>query len=500
VQYQIVCRPPVGGGASRRGTIVVMFAILLVALVGVVGLVIDLGLMMGTHRQAQNAADAAATAAAVDMILNAGQGQAQTTATQFVQQHNALADATSPFLHFPPTQGAYAGSAGAVEAIVTLPVNTFFIHILPGVVQNQTIQARAVATWTEVHTVSPGILTLDSGAVPGLNVSGQGKLTVEGAIIVNSEGGGVDENGEPLLYNDNHGDAAAAGQPNSDMGIYAEAIYVTGGVDKPENFKNIIENGGPILDADVYPTPDPFLYFPTPRVGVGFTALPANHEDVKVTSNSSSLVNSPDPTGENTYDAATGVTTLYPGLYDSIEVTGGTVKFMPGIYALRGGKQTALKLVGGDVTGEGVMFYNTGDNYDAATGWPDINDHDQEPPLSDGANFGGMTINASMNLSAIDTSNPNLNYEEMMGIEAFNGMLFYQRRANQHRFQIEGNSADGNLSGQVYAKWAEVKITGQGNVDLGFVVGEMQIAGTADITISVDGRVPAKAPAVYLVD
>ena len=68
MQYQIVCRPPVGGGASRRGTIVVMFAILLVALVGVVGLVIDLGLMMGTHRQAQNAADAAALAAAVERI------------------------------------------------------------------------------------------------------------------------------------------------------------------------------------------------------------------------------------------------------------------------------------------------------------------------------------------------------------------------------------------------------------------------------------------------
>jgi Flp pilus assembly protein TadG len=45
-----------------------MFALLLPVLLGVLGLTIDGGLMMVVYRQTQNAADAAALAAAVDLL------------------------------------------------------------------------------------------------------------------------------------------------------------------------------------------------------------------------------------------------------------------------------------------------------------------------------------------------------------------------------------------------------------------------------------------------
>ena len=50
----------------RGGMVVVMFSLLLVALIGMLGLVIDTGFMLATHRQTQNAADAAALAGAVE--------------------------------------------------------------------------------------------------------------------------------------------------------------------------------------------------------------------------------------------------------------------------------------------------------------------------------------------------------------------------------------------------------------------------------------------------
>src|SRR5690606_34100503 len=73
--------------------------------------------------------------------------------------------------------------------------------------------------------------------------------------------------------------------------------------------------------------------------------------------------------------------TFAPGIYGSITISGegpGTVIFHPGIYVLLGGQGDpayALRLeTGAAVTGEGVLFYNTGSNYDWGTGLPDADD------------------------------------------------------------------------------------------------------------------------------
>jgi len=130
--------------------VIVMFSVLLVALIGIMGLVIDTGFMLASHRQVQNAADAAALAAAVERINGFSESKAEIEAAKFVTDYNGLTTAIGPFLNFPPTQGAYTGDDGAVEAIVTIPMKTFFIHILGGP-QNNTISARAVAVWNETQ-------------------------------------------------------------------------------------------------------------------------------------------------------------------------------------------------------------------------------------------------------------------------------------------------------------------------------------------------------------
>ena len=86
------------------------------------------------------------------------------------------------------------------------------------------------------------------------------------------------------------------------------------------------------------------------------------------------------------------------------------------------------------------------------------------------------------------------------GIDAFNGMLFYQRRWNTEIMQIEGNSSTGDLTGTLYSKWGQVKITGQGTYDAQFVVGEMDISGLGDVTLVYDGDSVGKAPKIFLVE
>src|SRR5262249_60670513 len=104
----------------------------------------------------------------------------------------------------------------------------------------------------------------------------------------------------------------------------------------------------------------------------------------------SKVVNSCDPSGNDpptpggTISVKNGQTqVLFPGVYSSIKITGGTVNFNPGIYVVTGGKTNAIEITGGTVTGTGVMFYNTASNYDPGTG----NDSGSGNP-----SFGGINI------------------------------------------------------------------------------------------------------------
>jgi uncharacterized membrane protein len=115
--------------ASRSGHVTVLLVFLLLALLGTTGLVVDTGILLSTHRQAQNVADAAALAAAMDLL--SGQNTATATATQYVQTANGLSSATVT-VNIPPQQDSYVGDSNYVEVIVTVTVETWFIQVLGG--------------------------------------------------------------------------------------------------------------------------------------------------------------------------------------------------------------------------------------------------------------------------------------------------------------------------------------------------------------------------------
>ena len=159
-----------------------MFALVLPMLLGMVGLVIDCGLLMVAQREAQNAADAAAMAAAMAELTQ--QGDPRSVATTFVTSYNGLSVATVSSFNHPPAAGPHAADDRFFEVVVTYPITTLFMPAL-GTSRNQSVQARAVAG-IEPVSAGAGVAVLDPTASPGLRVAEGASLVVNGRITVNS--------------------------------------------------------------------------------------------------------------------------------------------------------------------------------------------------------------------------------------------------------------------------------------------------------------------------
>ena len=445
----------------RKGTILVVTAMVLTALIGLLGLVIDAGQLMTAHRQTQNAADAAATAAAMDLLTGKSNPTAIATGTTFVQQYNGLASATVT-INIPPSSGPHIAKPNYVEAIITVSVPARFIRALGGA-STRNVTARAVAGFEGV-TSGEGVIALDPTIRPGISVGGGGSLKVNGGVIDNSEGGGVDQNGNPI----NNGGTGYAASTANNSTLMATNMQVVGGVNNPANFKNYDTTSSlnPLHTGQMI-QPDPLLYLPTPTAANG--ADTTNRGSVSVSGNQ--------------------VRTLLPGVYSSISITGGTTTFSPGIYILTGGNTNTLKLNGGTVNGTGVMFYNTGSDFNVNTGLPDSADFATAPPASGNASFGGIAITTTVNLTAYN--NP---------ASPFNGMLIYQRRRNTEPLKISGNAGAGLLAGTIYSKWALNSITGQGTYNAQFIVGSMAVIGNGTVTINYAGQNLGKGYEVFLVE
>lgn len=512
---------PGGRYARNRGVIAVKFAILLPVILGMTGLVIDSGLMMAEHRHAQNAADAAALAYAMDRMRGRSPTQATTSATTFVTVHNGLSDAEVT-INDPPTQGPYAARSNFVEVFVTTPVRTIFIQIL-GSNSNRQVQARAVAGF-EAVAAGEGVMVLDPGAAPGLSVAGQATLRVQGRIVVNSAQGGVDENGE-TVEGPNPTPAASAGQPNDDTkGIYAELIDVVGGVDRPAQFKPF-DPGAPMpLRTRQLGETDPLIQLPVPTVAFGVDKT--NRGDVQIGGGNvqgvavggyqdgvNSVASGGEEFANGLYVANAGDVILHPGIYDSISIQGGTTYFIPGIYVLAAKKknQDVFSISGNDpiVIAEGVMIYNTGHNYNPDTGSPDASDGEKPPPggataeLEDGALLGSLTFNRGMRFTAIDLNKydyPNMYQGAKSVSDVYDGMVYFQRRRSRRTNSIQGNSEEAVITGTWYAKWARLSISGNGIYDAQFIVGSLSLSGNGTIVLQGTGENRGKANQLFLME
>lgn len=497
-------------GRSRSGYIVVKFALLdLPMLLGMLGLVIDCGLLWAAHRATQSAADAAAMAAAMAKL--SGSRDPQTEATTIVTQwtYNGLSNATLTAFNNPPTEGPHAGNSNYYEVVVSYPVTTLFMPAL-GVNPNHSVQARAVAGFETVldsfpvvgggssFPVGEVIGALDPTASPGLEVKDSAGLVVNGRIIVNSPAS----------------PAATVSGGQIQAAVYNIVGPAVSGTFSPYPGASHI---GPLL-LNQPPMPDPLINLPTPATNAStanHTATPpgtawstqemgsqvVDRYGVVIDNGvmvDNGVVNNGNPSSlqsPNSFDLTTNTVQLNPGVYQSIQITGGTVtvNFNPGVYILRpsiGTSVPSLVLAGGTITGNGVMFYNTGADFEPSTGLPDNNDASQYNPGPSGinapapnpGNFAGIQIDSSqansISLSGLSDDN-----------DAFKGVVLYQRRANTQTINITSGGNLTLLTGTLYAKWAQFNITGGGTYQAQFIGGSMQVqpdplSGPATLTLN----------------
>jgi len=144
--------------SARRGNVLVLLAVLLPVLIGVVGLVIDGGMMMDQRRDLQHATDAAATTAATELRLANGSAAAQAVAIDAVTVAHEQVDADVT-VHIPPTTGPFAGDSDYVEVVAESVYRTRFMPILGGAL-DRTLQARSVAGVRDA-TAEAAIVVLD---------------------------------------------------------------------------------------------------------------------------------------------------------------------------------------------------------------------------------------------------------------------------------------------------------------------------------------------------
>jgi hypothetical protein len=448
---------------------------------------------MATHRHLQAGVDAGALAAADEILRGGMHGEASGAAVELIHAHPALAGAEVT-VDFPPAAGPHAGLAGYVEVTADLQVPTLFIHLLPGTSVRQRVRARAVAG---VELVAPyyGVVTLDADAHPGLSVTGNARLAVPEGIAVNSEGGGVDQDGQ-LIEPAGPGTAAYVSRFAS---VRSSEVRVVGGVNRPEGFESFHPDDPPPLRAGQAPLADPLGRLPTPTVLNG--VIDARRGAPRATDDQLLLNNDQDrsdtPNSIQT-DPVTGqqVMVLQPGIYSSISVTGGRVRLMPGIYVLAyaPGPEYSLELTGGDVAADGVMFYNTGEDYDPMTGQPDAS-----RTISHRTTLGKIRMDATLPLLALDTatfSYPNVPSQ----IRAFDGLLIYQRRDNDAAIQLHGFGVDDSFRGSVYAPAASAWLPARGSFLTQFIVGSLRIPGHGNVSVESDESNRVRAPLVFLVE
>ena len=396
-----------------------MVSIGVIFLMGVLGLVVDLGWGYYQKQIAQAAADSAALAGAgaAGTSITCGSGNVLCESSATACNSSTITGSASSNLY---KACQYATANGVTSSQVSLTANTtsprsgaavdywvsatVSIPMVPTflqVVGMRSATAAASATGAVVGSPSAGgcIYVLDGSGTAAMNVSGSEVLSSNCGIYVNSTSSNA------LL--------SSGGATTT-----ASVVDVVGGVN--------ISGGStitPTPTTGVSPKADPLSALPAPTFGgCNFTS-------------------------KNISATTTSVT---PGVYcGGITISGGAnVTFGSGSYILNGG---GLNVSGNStITGNGVFFYNT----------------------SSGYAFGPIQISgdAGVTLTAPTSG-------------TYQGILFFQDRSiNSSSSSTVSGGATANISGSVYLPTAGLYFSGGSStapLTMAFVVKDLNVSGSA---------------------
>ena len=177
--------------SSERGQVLIIIVLAMFGLIGMTGLAIDGSRAYSDRRQAQNAADTAALAAALAYVRTPGEdwtavGYSRAASNGY--DDNEVTNFVD--VYYPPMEGPYAGNTEYVQVIITSTIGTLFGRVVG--IETVTNTVNAVAR------VSPPVFTdlYDGNAVVGLapheckavKYQGNANTTITGGgLFVNSD-------------------------------------------------------------------------------------------------------------------------------------------------------------------------------------------------------------------------------------------------------------------------------------------------------------------------
>jgi putative Flp pilus-assembly TadE/G-like protein len=419
-------------GGSERGSVAITVALCMTVLLGFAALVVDVGLNWATRTSAQTAADAAALAGASRLLVDgpaAAVLEVQSLLADNVDGLTGVAgwaddgvDTNGEIVCWtlpagPPGPGAGCPDGSNALQVITPPiqVNYAFAPVL-GKASNS-IKALAAAGVGPAAPNNCVLCLLDTGGPSRLAALGPGAITATGGgIVVNSD--------HPRALVSVGGD------------IIADQIRVVGGFDDGPGGGDLLpppEAGGP-------PAIDPLGDLPTPD-----------------------QLASPPVIRSNTPLTFSTDTTLQPGIYSSVTVTGGTLTLNEGVYVFRATAGLTIQNNARVVSsGDGVTIYLACSSYPA-------------PCSGSGSRF--RVEDSGRFLATPPTSGE------------YAGLSIFADRGNT-RFMRLQSSQDLNLAGALYGASMAVRIEDSGDlrVDSLLAVGSLatNLFSSGSVSVSYD--------------
>lgn len=225
---------------DEDGAMIVVIALMMTALMGLLGLGVEVGTWYMERRTLQTAADAAAIAGALENAR--GNRAAMTTAAAKEAVRNGTGAGDSVQLFSPPTSGAFVGRTDAVEAIVTRRQPALFSAVLNA--GPATITARAVALLNDTGRAC--VLALDGSRASAVLARGNPDVQMAGCMIASNS------------------NAATAIDMGGNAFVNALSIWTAGGIAVSGNASLRLAQPA---TTHSWPLPDPYA-------GIGVPPLP----------------------------------------------------------------------------------------------------------------------------------------------------------------------------------------------------------------------------------
>jgi hypothetical protein len=295
------------GSTTKPGQVMVLICLAIVTIMGLIGLVADVGSLQAQKQRLQIAADSAALAAAQELSYgdSVAAGKADAASNGLTNGQNGITVA----INNPPLSGPNAGKSGYIEAIVTRPEPTFFLRTLG--LTTISLSARAVSG---IGNGPNCIYVLDPSASQAMYLNGNINIQSGCGLL-------VDSSSSSGLY------------VSGNISVTASTIGVVGGYSSSGNV-----TWAPTPKKGIIAASDPLAYVQAPSYGAcGYNSFSLN----------------------GNYGSSGSPYVMNPGVYCGGMYFNGNfyLKFNAGTYVIAGGGIT----VNGNatMTGTGVTFYNT---------------------------------------------------------------------------------------------------------------------------------------------